>query len=49
MLAEKTLAALNASGDKVVLLARAGQDLSNTACATRTWVWPTNGPTARAA
>jgi hypothetical protein len=27
-LAEKTLAALNASGDKVVLLARAGQDLS---------------------
>ena len=28
MLAEKTLAALNASGEKVVLLARAGQDLS---------------------
>ncbi|MDB5928863.1 MAG: hypothetical protein JWR60_570 [Polaromonas sp.] len=27
-LAQKTLAALNASGDKVVLLARAGQDLS---------------------
>ena len=27
-LAEKTLASLNASGEKVVLLARAGQDLS---------------------